>query len=367
MIDGTPFITAVDPAAGQIEGGDSLSVELTLSALDLVAGTYRDRLRLTSNDPVNPNRDLLAELIVSGDPELSITPAALDFGTVFTGATESASIVLSNPGTDVLLIDRVEASGAGFSVDGDGFSILPGASAVLAVEFFSDTTGDFSGQLEVTNNASDATAIVELTATVADPGVLTISDTEVVVQVPSGTTAQTTLTLGNTGASPLAFEASTQRPGTPDGNGQPAAPRPARLMAPPHNFATPMPLSDGPPIGLNEDRDILWEQVPNGSFGIISTRSTELDAGFYSADRFEIDGAALVQGLTVHGFRSTKPDGSTKSSKAWCSLSTKMPTVSPPAAPTPPRPSSASASRPALERRASASPRTRPLPAIARM
>ncbi|MEE4330033.1 MAG: choice-of-anchor D domain-containing protein, partial [Wenzhouxiangella sp.] len=303
VIDGTRFITAVNPAAGQIAGGESLAVELTLSALDLVAGTYRDRLRLSSNAPVAPDLDIIAELTVSGEPELSLSPSALDFGTVFTGATESASIVLSNPGTDVLLIDRVEASGEGFSVDGDGFPILPGASAVLAIEFFSDSAGDFTGQLEVTNNASDATAIVELTATVQDPGILTISDTAVTVEVPSGATAQTTLTLGNIGASPLAFEASTSQAGAPDGAGLPSAARPALSMAPSRPVAKPMPLGDGPPIRLNEDRDILWEQVPNGSFGIISTRSTELDAGFYAADSFEIDGAALVQGLTVHGFR----------------------------------------------------------------
>ena len=303
VLDGTPFISAVSPASGQIEGGGSLDVEVSLSALDLVAGIYRDRLRLTSNDPVSPSVDIIADLSVSGEPELAIAPDAVDFGTVFAGATESASIVVSNPGTDVLLIDRVEASGEGFSVDGDGFSIPPGASAVLAIEFFSETTGDFSGQLEVTNNASDATAIVELTATVQDPGILTISDTELTLDVSSGATAQTSLTLGNIGASPLAFEASPTQSGAPDGLGQTSAPRPALSMVPSHPVANPMPLVDGLPIGVNEDRDILWEQVPNGSFGIISTSSTELDAGFYAADRFEVDGAALVQGLTVHGFR----------------------------------------------------------------
>ncbi|TVQ34336.1 MAG: choice-of-anchor D domain-containing protein [Wenzhouxiangella sp.] len=302
VVDGTSFIVAVEPPVGQVAGGDTIMVDLTLSAAELVAGTYRDRLRLVSNDPVNPDFDILATLTVSGQPELVMAPGALDFGDVFTGAAASSTLLLFNPGTDLLLIDDITVSGDGFATNVDSLSIPPGSSIALTVNFFTETAGSFGGELILSSNSPDPLTTVALSALARNPGILAVSETSLTIEVPAGATAQSSMTLGNVGESVLVFDALAWQAGNPNPE-QTTVDHPALLTAPHGPVVTLAPASAGPAPGLLEDREVLWQQSANGSFRITSSRSTELDAGLYAADNFLVSGAALVQGITAYGFR----------------------------------------------------------------
>ncbi len=304
--DRVPFIVDLDPAAGEVAPGQSLVVDLTLSADALVAGIYRDRLLLLSNDPVAPAREIAASLLVSGEPALEIMPATLDFGEVFVGASAAASAVVSNSGTDLLVVDAVAVSGAGFATAAEGFSLAPGASAAISISFGSDTAGSFVGELALSSNAGDEPATVALTAEAREPGILTVSETSLVIEVAAGATASAELTLGNVGASPLVFDAASWQ-GSAAATGTLAVPAVQIAqatgitgLAPARASAIASTMASVPSL---QDREVLWEQPPTASFRITSSRSTVLDAGLYAADIFDIDGAALLQGITAYGFR----------------------------------------------------------------
>ena len=303
VVEGAGFIIDLTPASGQIAPGDETSVEVTLSASELVAGSYQDRLRLVSNAPVNPDRDIAATLLVSGQPDLVAAPGILDFGEVFTGTTATAMLLLSNPGTDVLLIDELSASGQGFTVGIDELSIAAGGSTAVAVEFEADTAGSFAGELTISSNGPDPFVTIDLVALARNPGVLTTSESSLTVSVPAGATALSGLTLGNVGESSLAFTIQSRQGDSANPAAQFGPEPPASLVMPASPLAAPVPTSDGASVGLLEERELLWQQNPTGAFRITSSRSTELDAGLYAADRFEVNGAALVQGITAYGFR----------------------------------------------------------------
>ena len=300
--DRVPFIIGLVPSTGEVAPGASVVVDVALSTEGLNAGTYRDRLTVLSNDPIAPARELPATLVVSGDPALDIVPTSLDFGEVFVGANADASVLVSNTGTDLLEVDSVNVSGTGFATSAQGFELAPGASAAIAVSFFSDSAGGFSGELALSSNAYDEPAIVALSAEAREPGILTVSDTSLSIEVPAGGTATAALTLGNIGDAPLAFDAASWQSDTV-GSGaldlpsvQIAPTSPIVALAPARTAALPFTTD-------LQDREVLWEQPPTASFRVTNSRSTELDAGLYAADAFDIDGAALLQGVTAFGFR----------------------------------------------------------------
>lgn len=298
--DRSPFIIDVSPPSGTIAPGASAEISVSLSAADLNAGFYRDRLALLSNDPIRPELEIEAMLLVSGEPVLEVAPETLDFGEVFVGASATGTVLVSNTGTDILIVDGVEVTGDGFATQAENFSLPPGGSAALLVSFIAESFGDFSGGLALASNATDQPLTVSLTAQARNPGILTLSDSSLTIEVLAGATGAATLTLGNVGESPLAFELMTRR-GLPEASSSAAAP--ALQLAPAEGFVSVLPGRSAPVQAPAQDREVLWEQQPIGSFRITSSRSTELDAGLYAADAFQVDGAALIQGITAYGFR----------------------------------------------------------------
>lgn len=60
----------IDPANGELDGGDSESVSVTFDASDLSAGTYNANIMVNSNDPVTPTAMVPVTLTVTGSGNL---------------------------------------------------------------------------------------------------------------------------------------------------------------------------------------------------------------------------------------------------------------------------------------------------------
>jgi hypothetical protein len=104
---------------------------------------------------------------------LSVTPAALSFGTVQRFALALKAVTLTNTGGTPVTLSRASVTPAtGTSrttftaVSLCGSSLAPGKSCAVGVLMFADTVGTMSATLNIPNNASGAPQAVPLSVVV---------------------------------------------------------------------------------------------------------------------------------------------------------------------------------------------------------
>lgn len=150
---------------------------------------------------------------VGGAPGvLSISPTTVPFGNQQVGTTSAAqTVTLSNTGASPLTVSTLTAAAAPFTLSGGTCSPVPitianGASCTLTYTFSPTVAGAANQTLTVDAGAAgNGTIGLSGTGTTAPPGVLTINPASLnfgTVAVGATSAAQT-VTLGNTGPSPL--------------------------------------------------------------------------------------------------------------------------------------------------------------------
>jgi uncharacterized repeat protein (TIGR02543 family) len=170
---GTTPITMNEPLISVVKGQESAFLIISLCPKSLaggasctiyvtaVAGPYYQQqtavLNIMDNAPNSPQVVTLDLLVV--DPQISFSPGSLSFGTVKHTNSSTLNVTVSNPGGTAL-----NFTGAGISVTGTnaadfmqsnncGSSLASGAKCTVAVTFRPPTTGSFSANLTVTDNA----------------------------------------------------------------------------------------------------------------------------------------------------------------------------------------------------------------------
>jgi Abnormal spindle-like microcephaly-assoc'd, ASPM-SPD-2-Hydin/Protein of unknown function (DUF1573) len=100
----------------------------------------------------------------TGTRVLTVSPGALNFGSINVGAQTTAKVQVQNTGTSTLTVSQVSLSGTGFSANGvaSGLQINAGQSAALTVEFSPSTAGAKSGTVSITSNASTPVTTIAL-------------------------------------------------------------------------------------------------------------------------------------------------------------------------------------------------------------
>ncbi|MFA4973251.1 MAG: choice-of-anchor D domain-containing protein [bacterium] len=142
--------------------------------------------------------------IAAGQPDASLSKHLLEFGNQLIGTTSTAqTIVLTSTGTVDLAITSITAS-ADFAVTHDCVTPLaPDAGCNLNITFTPPSTGNFTGTVLVTDDASDSPQTINLTGvgiTVSGPQASFSTNLIDFGQVAINTsTAPQVLTLTNTG------------------------------------------------------------------------------------------------------------------------------------------------------------------------
>jgi len=83
---------------GTIESGQAESVNLTLKAGSIRAGSYEAQLELSSNDPDKKIVTIPVSLTIEEDRTIAIAPAVIDFGTVEVGLSKGKELEITNLG-----------------------------------------------------------------------------------------------------------------------------------------------------------------------------------------------------------------------------------------------------------------------------
>ena len=199
------FLT-VTPAGGTVPPGGFVDLTVGFNAAGLFGGEYDGLIHIAGNDPVLPVKDVPCQLMVTGVPDIAITPTTIDFGNVFIGFPQLRQLTVNNVGTDQLMVTNVSSSDPVYGVDLTAFTVPPLGSAALFAAFNPAAATAYPATFTIASNDPDTpSGSVTLAGTgVVAPDVGTDpSSITQTLSIPA--TASQTLALHNTGGSDLTF------------------------------------------------------------------------------------------------------------------------------------------------------------------
>ncbi|HVZ72858.1 MAG TPA: discoidin domain-containing protein [Polyangia bacterium] len=159
-----PFSASGVPASGAtLAAGASVTATVTFSPT--AAGTWNGSLVVNSN---GGNVTVALTATSGAPPNLTITPIAVDYGSVATGAQSVMTFVLKNTGGTDLTITKSKPPALGPFVAtttlSEGSLITAGAQVTESVTFSSATAGSFSDVWVITGDDANGTQNVTFTA-----------------------------------------------------------------------------------------------------------------------------------------------------------------------------------------------------------
>ncbi len=172
-------VTFTDNSTGTITNrfwsfGDGATSNLTLTTVAHTYGvTGTNTVRLIVSGPLGNNTNTQVNLIVAANPpQLLVSPASQDFGTIVTGQSSNRLFSVINTG-GLTLTGSATVAGAPYSVTaGSPFSIAPGQTQNVTVAFAPVAAGTFSTNLIVASNGGASTnALTGVGVTPAQLGV----------------------------------------------------------------------------------------------------------------------------------------------------------------------------------------------------
>ena len=104
---------------------------------------------------------------VGVQPQISVAPGSVSFGTVTVGQTNSQTITLSNPGSANLNVTQSAGPGTGFGFTGLAMplTVAPGKSTSFTVSFTPTSGTSFSSSLTLVSNAPNSPTTIPLSGT----------------------------------------------------------------------------------------------------------------------------------------------------------------------------------------------------------
>lgn len=195
------------PASGTVPAGGSIPIAVTFDATGMFGGDYAGAVQVLSNDPAHGLLEVTTNLHVTGVPILAVDPAALDFGPLFIGLSKPLTLTLTNAGTDLLTITGISPTLSEYAVDLTAVDLPPLQSAEVTVTFTPTVEGSRAADLVITSNDAASPMMVPLAGIGVVPPDVETSPASFEVALMPGAHTTRTLTVCNTGASDLTFNA----------------------------------------------------------------------------------------------------------------------------------------------------------------
>src|SRR6266446_3001052 len=204
---GTGFSIAGLSVPATLTPGQTTS--FTTSFAPASASGFTGGVSITSNAPGSPLTIPLSGTGTAAQPQLTINPAGVSFGSVNVGATATQTVSLANSGNAALTISQATASGKGFSLTGLNLpqTINAGSSISFTSQFLPVSTGSASGNISISTNAPGSPAAVALSGTGVQ-GTLTANPSSFNFgNVLVGGNGTQTFTLSNSGTASVTISA----------------------------------------------------------------------------------------------------------------------------------------------------------------
>jgi sugar lactone lactonase YvrE len=202
---GNPVIFSVLSGPGTVSGTNGTTLTITDSGTVMVAANqagnslYATATQVTHSIVVNSSAVSLSATSLSfGDQEVSTTSA-------------SQSVTLTNTGTIALSISSIAVTGTDASsfvfANSCGSSLAAGANCSIHGHFTPTTAGPLSAAVTITDNAPGSPQSIALNGTGVTPPAVSLTSTSLSFgdQVVETTSASQSVTLTNTGGSPMSI------------------------------------------------------------------------------------------------------------------------------------------------------------------
>ena len=145
--------------------GPGQSTAFTVSFAPAGAGSASGNISVVSNAANSVSTVALSGMGVQ--PQISVAPGAVSFGTVTVGQTSSQTVTLTNAGGANLNITQLAGPGTGFSLSGLALplTLAPGKSTAFTVSFTPTSGASSSGSLMLVSNAPTSPTTIPLSGT----------------------------------------------------------------------------------------------------------------------------------------------------------------------------------------------------------
>jgi len=103
--------------------------------------------------------------------QLTASPTSLSFGSLTTGTSATQSVTVANTGNSSVTISQISESGAGFTATASALplTLAAGQSTSFSVTFDPTTTGNLSGSVTITSNATNSPQVISLSGSGTAP------------------------------------------------------------------------------------------------------------------------------------------------------------------------------------------------------
>lgn len=182
-----------------LTAGQSLSFNVQFTPT--TGGGVTGSIVFTDNAPGSPQTLSLSATGVATNATLIANPGSFAFGNIVVGSTGSQVIRLSNSGNASVTISQASVSGAGFAITGltTPKTIAAGQNTTFTAQFIPAVTGNASGTVTITSNASNPSLTIPLTG-IGTQGRLSANPASINFgSLVTGASVSVAVTLTNTG------------------------------------------------------------------------------------------------------------------------------------------------------------------------
>ncbi|MDZ7292797.1 MAG: choice-of-anchor D domain-containing protein [candidate division KSB1 bacterium] len=153
LITALPFsVEPLIPPPQLLPPDSSLTVTLKFTPDD--SGRFSGKLRIVSNDPSEPVIVIPLQGRGVKQPDIEVTPLALDFKPVPVGDSAFKSITIANVGELLLAVERLVVNPP-FFIETDEFALECNQDSVVQIAFIPNAPGSFSDTLRIFSNDPD--------------------------------------------------------------------------------------------------------------------------------------------------------------------------------------------------------------------
>ena len=179
---------------------------LTLGITPAAAGNVTGTMTVTGDSGSTPATvNLSANAVGTSQPQLSVSPSSISFGTVSVGSHSTSNLVLSNTGTANLTVSVITLSGSEFGISGvtTPATLSAGQSVQATMTFAPTTAAAATGSVTITSNdPNNPTATIPLSGTGSSAPTGQLSATPASINfgnIAVGTSANQQIVVTNTG------------------------------------------------------------------------------------------------------------------------------------------------------------------------
>jgi Zn-dependent metalloprotease/WD40 repeat protein len=194
----------------KVAANESCTLRVTLDSRKLFGGQYTAAIMLRHNARQAPNPlNVPCTLVVDGERLLTVTPASLDYGTVWTDRSKALKVTIENPGTEATMVQSVVSDNPAYTFSiATPFTLPPQSRTAIDVRFTPSSAQAYPGALTIVSDAElDPTQAVSLSGSGVTPPIIACTPKVLKASLNPSALRTFTVTLTNSGGAEFPFDA----------------------------------------------------------------------------------------------------------------------------------------------------------------